>query len=91
MAHQGIAKFKWLDHLNGAWVTEDCEMIASRRDALMLFERLVSNTEVVPLPQQVSPSVEYMNQHHQSIIFDLGKHNCKVFSFWGTMLMHLNC
>ena len=53
MANQGPVKFKWLDHLNGAWVTEDCEMIANRRDAVMLFDRMVSNTEVIPLPQQV--------------------------------------
>ncbi|XP_057578758.1 probable E3 ubiquitin-protein ligase HERC1 isoform X12 [Hippopotamus amphibius kiboko] len=46
-------KLKWLEHLNSSWITEDSESIATREGVAVLFSKLVSNKEVVPLPQQV--------------------------------------
>lgn len=46
-------KLKWLEHLNSAWITEDSESIATREGVSVLYTKLVSNKEVVPLPQQV--------------------------------------
>ena len=46
-------KLKWLDHLNGSWVKEGGETVASREGITELYERLVVNQELVPLPQQV--------------------------------------
>uniref|UniRef100_A0A8C6YER0 HECT-type E3 ubiquitin transferase n=1 Tax=Naja naja TaxID=35670 RepID=A0A8C6YER0_NAJNA len=46
-------KLKWLEHLNSSWITEDSESIATREGVSVLYAKLVSNKEVVPLPQQV--------------------------------------
>ncbi|XP_072409417.1 probable E3 ubiquitin-protein ligase HERC1 isoform X1 [Chiloscyllium punctatum] len=46
-------KLKWLEHLNSSWITEDSESIATREGVSILFNKLVSSKEVVPLPQQV--------------------------------------
>uniref|UniRef100_H0V6J8 HECT-type E3 ubiquitin transferase n=1 Tax=Cavia porcellus TaxID=10141 RepID=H0V6J8_CAVPO len=46
-------KLKWLEHLNSSWITEDSESIATREGVAILYSKLVSNKEVVPLPQQV--------------------------------------
>ncbi|KAG8576379.1 hypothetical protein GDO81_009838 [Engystomops pustulosus] len=46
-------KLKWLEHLNSSWITEDSESIATREGVSILYTKLVSNKEVVPLPQQV--------------------------------------
>ncbi|XP_037767220.1 probable E3 ubiquitin-protein ligase HERC1 isoform X1 [Chelonia mydas] len=46
-------KLKWLEHLNSSWITEDSESIATREGVSVLYSKLVSNKEVVPLPQQV--------------------------------------
>lgn len=46
-------KLKWLEHLNSSWITEDSESIATREGVSILYAKLVSNKEVVPLPQQV--------------------------------------
>ncbi|ERE75743.1 putative E3 ubiquitin-protein ligase HERC1-like protein [Cricetulus griseus] len=46
-------KLKWLEHLNSSWITEDSESIATREGVTVLYSKLVSNKEVVPLPQQV--------------------------------------
>ncbi|KAH0619794.1 hypothetical protein JD844_014057 [Phrynosoma platyrhinos] len=46
-------KLKWLEHLNSSWITEDSESIATREGVAVLYAKLVSNKEVVPLPQQV--------------------------------------
>jgi len=53
MATTPTVKMKWLEHLNGTWVSEDCETIANRDGINALYERLLSNQEVVALPQQV--------------------------------------
>ena len=61
MNTSGSVKLKWLEHLNAAWVTEDCETIANRGGITSLYERLISSKEVVPMPQEVlhlkSPSL----------------------------------
>ncbi|XP_078541321.1 putative E3 ubiquitin-protein ligase HERC1 isoform X2 [Lissotriton helveticus] len=46
-------KLKWLEHLNSSWITEDSESIATREGVSLLYLKLISNKEVVPLPQQV--------------------------------------
>ncbi|KAE8617139.1 hypothetical protein XENTR_v10008991 [Xenopus tropicalis] len=46
-------KLKWLEHLNSSWITEDSESIATREGVSLLYAKLISNKEVVPLPQQV--------------------------------------
>ncbi|XP_036123353.1 probable E3 ubiquitin-protein ligase HERC1 isoform X14 [Molossus molossus] len=46
-------KLKWLEHLNSSWITEDSESIATREGVAVLYSKLVSNKEVVPLPQEV--------------------------------------
>ncbi|XP_030044055.1 putative E3 ubiquitin-protein ligase HERC1 [Microcaecilia unicolor] len=46
-------KLKWLEHLNSSWITEDSESIATREGVSVLYSKLVSNKEAVPLPQQV--------------------------------------
>ncbi|GCB70606.1 hypothetical protein scyTo_0005723 [Scyliorhinus torazame] len=46
-------KLKWLEHLNSSWITEDSESIATREGVSILYSKLVSSKEVVPLPQQV--------------------------------------
>ncbi|XP_006511166.1 probable E3 ubiquitin-protein ligase HERC1 isoform X1 [Mus musculus] len=46
-------KLKWLEHLNSSWITEDSESIATREGVTVLYSKLISNKEVVPLPQQV--------------------------------------
>ena len=53
MAIPGMVKLKWMDYLNAAWAEEDCEIIASHNGATSLYERLLTNVEVVPVPQQV--------------------------------------
>lgn len=45
-------KLKWMDHLSASWVTEDWSKVACRDGVLELFERLVSNKEVVTAPRQ---------------------------------------
>ncbi|KAL1007751.1 hypothetical protein UPYG_G00091160 [Umbra pygmaea] len=46
-------KLKWLEHLNGSWITEDSESIATREGVSVLYSKLLANKEVVLLPQQV--------------------------------------
>ncbi|KAM7405656.1 hypothetical protein PAMP_000090 [Pampus punctatissimus] len=46
-------KLKWLEHLNSSWITEDSESIATREGVTVLYSKLLSNKEVVLLPQQV--------------------------------------
>ncbi|XP_069758992.1 probable E3 ubiquitin-protein ligase HERC1 isoform X8 [Narcine bancroftii] len=46
-------KLKWLEHLNSSWITEDSESIATREGVSILYDKLISSKEVVPLPQQV--------------------------------------
>ncbi|KAM9317693.1 putative E3 ubiquitin-protein ligase HERC1 [Pholidichthys leucotaenia] len=46
-------KFKWLEHLNSSWITEDSESIATREGVSVLYSKLLANKEVVLLPQQV--------------------------------------
>ncbi|XP_048472974.1 probable E3 ubiquitin-protein ligase HERC1 [Rhincodon typus] len=46
-------KLKWLEHLNSSWITEDSESIATREGVSILYSKLVSSKEVIPLPQQV--------------------------------------
>uniref|UniRef100_A0A3Q2XK51 HECT-type E3 ubiquitin transferase n=1 Tax=Hippocampus comes TaxID=109280 RepID=A0A3Q2XK51_HIPCM len=46
-------KLKWLEHLNGSWITEDSESIATREGVSLLYSKLLANKEVVLLPQQV--------------------------------------
>ncbi|XP_042200055.1 probable E3 ubiquitin-protein ligase HERC1 [Callorhinchus milii] len=46
-------KLKWLEHLNSSWITEDSESIATREGVSILYSKLTSSKEVVPLPQQV--------------------------------------
>lgn len=46
-------KLKWLEHLNSSWITEDSESIATREGVSVLYGKLISSKEVVPLPQQV--------------------------------------
>ena len=53
MASNPPVKLKWLEHLNTSWVTEDCETIAVRDGIISLYERLLSNKEVISMPQQV--------------------------------------
>ncbi|KAG8440199.1 hypothetical protein GDO86_006116 [Hymenochirus boettgeri] len=46
-------KLKWLEHLNSSWITEDSESVATREGVSLLYAKLISNKEVVALPQQV--------------------------------------
>ncbi|XP_033842077.1 probable E3 ubiquitin-protein ligase HERC1 isoform X2 [Periophthalmus magnuspinnatus] len=46
-------KLKWLEHLNGSWITEDSESVATREGVSALYSKLLSNKEVVLLPQQM--------------------------------------
>ncbi|XP_023674598.2 probable E3 ubiquitin-protein ligase HERC1 isoform X1 [Paramormyrops kingsleyae] len=46
-------KLKWLEHLNSSWISEDSESIATREGVSVLYSKLVTNKEVVLLPQQV--------------------------------------
>uniref|UniRef100_T1JES7 HECT-type E3 ubiquitin transferase n=1 Tax=Strigamia maritima TaxID=126957 RepID=T1JES7_STRMM len=65
-------KFKWLEHLNGMWVHEDCRTVVNRQDTRNLFERLVAFKEVTVMPQQVLhlrgpalPDYEHDNISHE--------------------------
>ncbi len=49
----GRVKLKWLEHLNTTWVSEGGETIASRDSLSDLYNRLLSNQEVIPVPQQI--------------------------------------
>ena len=46
-------KLKWLEHLNAVWVSEGSEVISSRDGVSSLYNRLLSNQEVVTMPHQV--------------------------------------
>ncbi|MGH0120210.1 UNVERIFIED_CONTAM: hypothetical protein FKN15_006371 [Acipenser sinensis] len=46
-------KLKWLEHLNSSWITEDSESISTREGVSVLYSKLLTNKEVVLLPQQV--------------------------------------
>uniref|UniRef100_A0AAZ3RI90 HECT-type E3 ubiquitin transferase n=1 Tax=Oncorhynchus tshawytscha TaxID=74940 RepID=A0AAZ3RI90_ONCTS len=46
-------KLKWLEHLNGSWITDDSESISTREGVSVLYSKLLTNKEVVVLPQQV--------------------------------------
>ncbi|KAM3626014.1 uncharacterized protein V6R79_021387 [Siganus canaliculatus] len=46
-------KLKWLEHLNGSWITEDSESIATREGVSVLYSKMLTNKEAVLLPQQV--------------------------------------
>ncbi|XP_045564463.1 probable E3 ubiquitin-protein ligase HERC1 isoform X7 [Salmo salar] len=46
-------KLKWLEHLNGSWITDDSESISTREGVSVLYSKLLTNKEVVLLPQQV--------------------------------------
>ncbi|XP_033633807.1 probable E3 ubiquitin-protein ligase HERC1 isoform X2 [Asterias rubens] len=44
-------KLKWMEHLNASWVTEDWGLVASREGTLELYDRLVTNKEVISAPR----------------------------------------
>ncbi|KAA0723274.1 putative E3 ubiquitin-protein ligase HERC1 [Triplophysa tibetana] len=46
-------KLKWLEHLNSSWIAEDSESISTREGVALLYSKLLTNKEVVLLPQQV--------------------------------------
>uniref|UniRef100_A0A8C4NKH6 Uncharacterized protein n=1 Tax=Eptatretus burgeri TaxID=7764 RepID=A0A8C4NKH6_EPTBU len=46
-------KLKWLEHLNNSWVMEDSDTVSTREGAAALYNQLISNKEVIALPQQV--------------------------------------
>ncbi|XP_070543560.1 probable E3 ubiquitin-protein ligase HERC1 isoform X2 [Ptychodera flava] len=52
MAANPPVKLKWLEHLNASWISEDAEIIASREGIINLYDRLLTNKEVVALPRQ---------------------------------------
>ncbi len=56
MASAPTVKLKWLEHMNAAWVVEDCEIVGSREGVTQLYDRLNSSQEVVVMPQQVGVS-----------------------------------
>lgn len=45
-------RIKWIEHFNSGWVAEDCETITSQEGLNSLYHRLVSNKEIIPVPQQ---------------------------------------
>ena len=45
-------KFKWIEHFNSIWVEEDCESLALKDDLDELYDRLVTNKELVHIPPQ---------------------------------------
>ena len=45
-------KFKWIEHFNSIWVEEDCESLSIKDDMEELYERLVTNKEIVHIPPQ---------------------------------------
>ena len=53
MSSNPPVKLKWLEHLHTAWVSEGSEALASRDGVATLYSRLLSNQEVVAMPQQV--------------------------------------
>ncbi|XP_066503891.1 probable E3 ubiquitin-protein ligase HERC1 isoform X4 [Hoplias malabaricus] len=46
-------KLKWLEHLNSSWIAEDSESISTREGVALMYSKLLTNKEVVLLPQQV--------------------------------------
>ena len=53
MSSNPPVKMKWLEHLNAMWVGEASESLGERTGVSDLYERLLSNQEVVGMPQQV--------------------------------------
>lgn len=51
MSSSPTVKMKWLEHLNASWVSENSEVLTTREGVAGLYERLVTNQEVVNLPQ----------------------------------------
>ncbi|XP_035829751.1 probable E3 ubiquitin-protein ligase HERC1 isoform X3 [Aplysia californica] len=45
-------KFKWIEHFNSIWVEEDCESLTLKEDLDELYERLITNKEIVHIPPQ---------------------------------------
>ncbi|KAK6179608.1 hypothetical protein SNE40_011927 [Patella caerulea] len=45
-------KMKWAEHFNASWVGEDCESLLDNETLNQLYERLVINKELIPVPQQ---------------------------------------
>lgn len=41
---------KWLDHLNGRWCTENCNSLANQDNVRLLYNELLLNKELVPIP-----------------------------------------
>ena len=46
-------KLKWQDHLNTSWVSEGGEVVTNREHIKELYERLLTNQEVILMPQQI--------------------------------------
>ena len=46
-------KIKWLDHLNTTWIGEKNKSLAERDGASEMYDRLLSNQEVIPIPNRV--------------------------------------
>ena len=46
-------KFKWLDRLNQSWVEEDGLKIATLGSTQALYDKLISNEEVLIIPSQL--------------------------------------
>lgn len=41
---------KWMDHLNSRWCAENCDNLANRDSVRLLYNELVLNKELVPVP-----------------------------------------
>lgn len=45
-------KYKWIDHFNSVWVEEDCEGLIWKEDLESLYQRLITNKELIQVPPQ---------------------------------------
>lgn len=41
---------KWLDHLNGRWCAENCDILANQDSVRLLYNELLFNKELIPTP-----------------------------------------
>lgn len=49
-SHNYNIENKWLDHLNGRWCTENCDNLANRDNVRLLYNELILNKELLPIP-----------------------------------------
>lgn len=74
--YNSTLKLKWMEHLNGIWISEDCKLISNRDETRSYFQKLVGHKEATLMPQQIlhlkGPNLP--DYEHDSVTVDEQEH-----------------